>query len=259
MKKIYHPICGLFLILFLGGCLQSASLLDHPLDGKNVAVVSDIPDAPFADFDMTIFDRVGHDVPIANRSPEGRSLPPSLVIGNQPINEEAPGPPISPVHRMIDSVLVNFDMAAGIVKGTHQRGASLLRYEETDTVEDADYVLEVKVDDYGIGSDAWQSTAYFEVMGKVKLIDNASGKQVWEEEVMDIVPLSKALLSVGIPGKEMETPAALAKVSYDEMQDVLAGLARYASIQLTAPLRDAYNKNKDRESATFESNYTALP
>ena len=28
-------------------------------------------------------------------------------------------------------------------------------------------------------------------------------------------------------------------------------------MQLTAPLRDAYNKSRDRESATFESNFTA--
>ena len=52
------------------------------------------------------------------------------------------------------------------------------------------------------------------------LVDNKTGKQIWEGEVMDITPLSKALLSVGIPSKDKETPAQLSQMSFAMMQDV---------------------------------------
>lgn len=256
MKKNFYQVFGFVLLLGISGCMQSSSLLDHSFDGKNVAVVSDIPDAPFANFDMTIFDSVGEDVPLGNRGPDGRELPPSLEF--QKTKEDgASQVPATPVHKLIDSVLVSFDMSSHIVNGAYDRSASLMRFEQLADVESADYLFEVIVEDYGIGSDAWQSTAFFEVIGHVKIIENKTGKRVWEGAVRDVVPLSKALLSVGIPGKEMETPAALSRVPVSMMQDVLAGLARYASIQLTAPLREAYQKSQDRESATMESQYTA--
>ncbi|MFK7847846.1 MAG: hypothetical protein AB8G77_21325 [Rhodothermales bacterium] len=260
MKKVEWQIGSLKIfvgVLFLGlsGCVQSGNLAEHSLEGKTVAVVSEIPNAPFADFDMTIFDRVGQDVPIMDGEPKSRQLP-HVAINTSDDDGNAPRP-VSKVHVLIDSVLVDFDMSEVIVKAAHNRTASFMRFEAIEMEEQADYILKVIVDDYGIGSDAWNSTAYFEVMGRLKLIENKTDKTVWEGEVVEIAPLTKALLSVGIPAADMETPAGLAKIPIEEMQEVLAGLANYASIQLVAPLREAYFNTRVRESARIESKSTA--
>lgn len=70
---------------------------------------------------------------------------------------------------------------------------------------------------------------------------------------MEIAPLTRALLTVGMPADKMETPAALSNIRVEEMAEVLNGLAAYASIQLTAPFREAYYRNHERESARFEN------
>lgn len=176
MKDIYRQMAGCFLLIVLGGCIQSSNLAQHPLEGKTVAIVSEIPGAPFADFDMTIFDRVGQEVPVFDRERPSSDIPP-VVMENVELRERANGP-TSSVHVLIDSVLVDFDMSARIISATHQHSASLIRFEAIEEKERADYILEVVVEDYGIGADAWQSTAYFEVMGSIKLIDNKSGKKV---------------------------------------------------------------------------------
>lgn len=247
-----HSLLSFCLLLLLcSSCVQSNKLAQHPLDGKRVAVVSEIPLAPFADFDMTIFDRVGQDVPIANMGePKSREIPPLVVHKS---DYEAPQGPATEVHALIDSVLINFDMSMHMIDATHNRSASMMRFDPVADNEGADYQLEVKVEDYGIGADAWDGTAYFEVMGKVKLVEVASGATVWEGEVMEITPVSGALLQVGRPLDGLNTPAEMAQLSFLEMQSVLEGLAAYASIQLTAPFQEAYFKSYNRESARIDS------
>ena len=44
---------SLLLLLLCSSCAQSHNLAQHPLDGKRIAIVSDTPAAPFADFNMT--------------------------------------------------------------------------------------------------------------------------------------------------------------------------------------------------------------
>lgn len=244
------PVACITLVASLvwSGCYTTANLSEHPLEGKSVALVSEIPDAPFADFDMTIFDRVGQDVPLAERS--GPPSDPSAIVIRKSRDQGAPAPRTK-VHALIDSVLVDFDMAGQMMQATGWHGAALMHFDTTGDLEKADYLLEVTVDDYGIGADAWHGTAYFEVMGRLKLIDNSSGRKLWEEEVMDIVPLTRALIAVGIPAEGMETPAALSRLSYAAMREVLTGLTGYAATRLVAPFQEAYFRSQPREEAHF--------
>ncbi len=224
----------------LGGCMTTSDLSKHPLDGKTVFVVSEIPDAPFADFNMTIIDRVGQ---------EGPMTPPALGdVILQGKKDDAPHPRRR-THVLMDSVLADFDMSDQIILATTQRIESAMRFQAIDEEEVADYRLELLVDDYGIGADSYEGTAYFEVAGRLKLIDNATNRKVWEGEVMDISPLTRALISVGLPGDKMDTPAELANVSYESMREVLIALVGYAAVQFNAPFQEAYYRSLAREEA----------
>ncbi len=247
---------SLLLLLLCSSCAQSHNLAQHSLENKRVAVAADMPTAPFADFDMTIFDRVGQDLPIATREERGSPEIPPLVVHKSDVSVNPPKP-ASEVHVLIDSVLIDFDMSAGIVDATHLRSASLMRFEPVEEAEAADYRLELTIEDYGIGADAWDGVAYFEVMGRLKLVEVSSDAKIWEGEVLEIVPVSGALLQVGRPLQGVSTPADLAQLSYLEMESVLKGLAAYAAIQLTAPFQEAYFKHYDRESARFDNRSVA--
>lgn len=239
--------CILAAGIMLTGCVTTSDLSKHPLDGKTVAVVSEIPESPFADFNMTIFDRVGQEAPMSPANGRPSSGLENIVL-ERTKNENAPHPRTR-THVLMDSVLVDFAMSDQLVEATKQRTASAMRFEVVDDEAAADYRLEIVVDDYGIGADALHSTAYFEVAGRLRLIDNATHRKVWEGEIMEIAPLTKALMSVGIPAQNLETPASLANISYEKMREVLIGLVGYAAVQLNAPFQEAYYRTLDRDEA----------
>ncbi len=231
--------------LLLSGCLGARQLSNHPLEDKTVFVAAGIPDAPFADFNMTVFDRVGHESPGFDRRPHPRDLPP-ISIGGAEYDEE---PRRTPAHTLIDSVLAGWDMSDQIIQMARALGAQHLRFRPVDAPEGADYTLRFDVHDYGIGADSWQTTVYFEVSATIQLIHNPSGRPIWREEVHDITTVTEALLQAGRPLERTESPARLAEHTYEEMADLLSGLARYGAGILTLPLREAYRHTVEKETA----------
>ena len=115
-----------------------------------------------------------------------------------------------------------------------------------------------QIDDYGIGADAWDSPVYFEIMGRVKLVDNENGRQIWEGEVYDIITVPKALVTMGILVENTTTPAQLAQLPASDMDSVLRGLSGYAAERVIAPLREAYNQTLPREEARMDNRQVAF-
>ena len=224
--------------LLQAGCISTIPLSQHPLDDRSVALLAEIPDAPFVDFDMTIFDRVGNEPPTA--LDQRRSSLEGMVLGEIGKADHYVGPRNS-ARTMIDSVLYEWSMADQIVDFVREKGAQSLRYRLTEESE-ADYILALTIDDYGIGSDKMDSPLYFEIMGRLQMRDALSGKRIWEGEVYDLVPVARALSSVGLPDEDASTPLKLEEKSYEEMQVILRSLAGFAAGSIIGPLREAYRQ-----------------
>lgn len=68
-----------------------------------------------------------------------------------------------------------------------------------DRVEDADFLLEVRIVSYGIDAGAWDANAYFKIEVEALLIDLRGGRLVWETEFDETEPISPAFfLIVGV-------------------------------------------------------------
>lgn len=236
-------------MLSFTGCSQTAGLSKHTLEGRTVAVVTVLPDAPFADFDMTILDRVGSErpVPIHDKKDNRADAVFDAVIDKR----EAPKRQ-TPVHVLLDSVLADQPMNATITKLTELRGAQAMRFEPAVSEDDADYIFKIEIEDYGIGSDGWSAPLYYEIMAGLTLIQKETGEVVWKDRVLSLEPVAKALLDAGIPPNHTASPAALSKTNYHEMTAIVKGLANYTAQQLTAPLQEAYARSVKREEAYLE-------
>ena len=240
-----HGLAFMALIgVVVAGCVSASRLVQHPLDGQPVAVVMDIPEAPFVDFHMTIFDRVG------NEAPPVLEHPPPTRAGAVVLDAiEAPPEPLpGPARQLIDSVLTVEPMSASIGTLVKTIGAQALQFTPVKP-DEAAYEIRVTLDDYGLGADGESSPLYFELMGRIVLVDRVTGRRIWQEEIYDLVPVALALVSMGVVGEHTETPARLSELSFDEMQSVLRGLAAYAGHRVVAPLVEGYRKAPYRELA----------
>lgn len=236
-------------MLSITGCSQTANLSEHRLEGHRVAIVTELPDAPFADFDMTILDRVGSErpVPINDKKDTGTDAVFNAVLDKR----EASGRQTA-AHVILDSVLAAQPMNLAIMKLTEMRGAQEMRFEPVASEDEAAYVFKIEVEDYGIGSDGWHAPLYYEIMARLSLIDTKTGEVVWKDQVLSLEPVAKALLDAGIPPNHTASPAALSKTDYHEMAAIVKGLANYTAQQLTAPLHEAYARSMKREQAYLE-------
>lgn len=257
MKK---PLLYTLSLLFLAtSCLSSSKLSSHELVEKTVFISTEIPDAPFADFNMTIYDKVGNEIPVFQRQPEPTTsgLPPLVVQTPNVIDEEVES---TSAHVIIDSVLADKSMSDELLRFAEALSIQQFRFESVETEEEADYKLDLEIHDYGIGADSWTTTLFFEISATVSLIDQRNGKTLWQEEVHDLATVTKALLHAGMPQEDTQIPALLAEKSYEEIDDLLTGLAKYGADQLTLPLREAYRQSTIREEAELIDNeLTVLP
>ena len=235
------------LLLCISGCTGVQQLSKHQLEEKNVFVSFSIPESPFADFNMTIFDKVGKIIPAFERNQPLPNNTPKLVINTPEYDESLDPENRTEAHVIIDSVLAAQSMSDQIIAFTKTQSARQLRFTSVESENEADYTLHIEIDDYGIGADSWNTTAYFEISATVTLVEQESGKRIWQEEVNGLATVTKALLQAGTPHEKTGTPALLAKKSYNEMEDILTGLAMYGASQLTLPLRDAYRQTITKE------------
>ena len=249
--------------ILLTSCTGSHQLSKHELEGKKVFITTNIPDAPFADFNMTIYDKVGNEIPVFQRNPEppASGLPPLVV--------ETPGSKVEEIleedrtetHVLIDSVLAQRSMSDQLLQFAEQLSNQQFRFERVEQESEADYTLNLEIHDYGIGADSWTTTAFFEISATVTLTDQNAQRQIWQEEVHDMATVSKAILHAGMPQDDTQSPALLARKTYTEMDDLLTALAKYGADQLTLPLREAYRHSVVREKAEVIDHEmtTALP
>ena len=71
-----------------------------------------------------------------------------------------------------------------------------MRFEAVDDTTGADYILDIQIEDYGIGSDGWDAPLFYEIMARLSLIEVESGTVLWKEQVLDMAPVARALFDV---------------------------------------------------------------
>ena len=111
-------------------------------------------------------------------------------------------------------------MAAGVLA----RGADYLGYAPVGSPTEADFLIDLRIDEYGILADSWDNATYFVVKGEIWLVDNQSKEIIWKKRVRDRELVTDNYF-LGVTVGNVMTARMLAALSSEEMA---AGLERLA-------------------------------
>lgn len=217
------------LFLTLAACGSSHRLKKYDFSGGTAAVVAAIPPAPtvFSDAGLGYLDL-------------DRPLETFLRVGTAVVKEGE----VRAAQKRLDEALARTDIAGRVAEQTLLRSARHLRYRPVDDPDRADYLLDLRVDDYGLVADSWESTVFFMIDAEVVLIDNATGRVIWDRRIREREPASRSLIGIGPTAGNVFTAATLSNLSVEEMAEAFERLADYSADHIVASLRHDYFKSR---------------
>lgn len=147
----------------------------------------------------------------------------------------------------VEGARERLDSAATAVNVADRIGARVLdgaaRHLRTRPVADgssADYELEIRIERYGIVASSWTSQAYFQLEADLWLLDGATGRRIWREDVNATDVVSPVI--VGPDARTVGgvvTAYTIANMSAAEIQQVLEGLSDFAADFLVEELAES--------------------
>ncbi len=136
------------------------------------------------------------------------------------------------------------DVAGLMADRVLERSARLLRARAVESVAEADFELEVRVQEYGIRADSWDSHADIFIHAEVLLLDSSTGTRIWKEGVEARDPINPGRWSGGGPLGNLITAQALGQLSVAEMREALEDLAVYSADHITAGLEEGLDRSR---------------
>jgi hypothetical protein len=136
------------------------------------------------------------------------------------------------------------DVAGLMADRVLERSARLLRARAVESVADAGFELEVRVREYGIRADSWDSHADFFIHAEVLLLESSTGTRIWKEDVESRDPINPGSWSSGGSLGNLITAQALGRLSVAEMREALEDLAVYSADRITSGLEEGLDRSR---------------
>ncbi|MDX1741329.1 MAG: hypothetical protein R3178_08555, partial [Rhodothermales bacterium] len=136
------------------------------------------------------------------------------------------------------------DVSALIANQTLERSALYLRSKPTDDPYGSDYVLDLRVSEYGIVADSWTAGAEFMLSARLMLLD-ASGRRIWQSEINVRDPVRGQVFGAGPAANDIITAAVMSSLSVGEIVDALEGLADFSADRLSARLQRDFIRSRE--------------
>ncbi len=130
----------------------------------------------------------------------------------------------------VDSAASRIDIGERMGERVLAGASRHLRTTPTGDNRRADYELEIRVERYGIVASSWSSQAYFQIDADLWLLDGATGRRIWKEDVHATDRVSPVV--VGPDARTVSgvvTAWTIANMSAAEIQQVLEGLSDFAA------------------------------
>jgi hypothetical protein len=141
----------------------------------------------------------------------------------------------------LDSASAGVDLADRIAGNVLERSARYLGAQATDQSRDADFHIEVQVEEYGVDAREWEGGARFRLKARLLLLDR-DGREVWEGSVNEDEPVTTTWLRPGSAGADVVTGRALGQLSVNVLVDALTAIADHSGSRLTETLREGIEK-----------------
>lgn len=220
---------ALGLLLFQPACAHAGRLGEYDFRDRTIAVVAVIPPRPYVD--------TGPDVDLTGSSLLGAAL----KVGTSIYKESQ----AARLRARLDTASVGIDLADRIAGDVVERSARYLGARAVDDGRDADFQLEVNVEEYGVDAREWDDGAHFHLEARLLLLDR-EGREVWRGKVDESEPVTRGWFEVGSPGADVITGSALGDLTVGELRLALNEVADYAAGRLAEKLRQGMEKARDR-------------
>jgi hypothetical protein len=213
---------ALALAASLAGCGGGHHLAEYPFASRTLAVVYLAPPAPEL---LTSY----YDLRTSQNAVE------AVVRAGADVAREREGRRAS---ARLDSATSRIDIPAVLAKRTLERASRYLGTRPVLDENQADYLMEVRMERFGINAKA-DEAAYLFTFAEAVLIDRRTGREIWNMNVHGRDRLTPYVQSDSrIPGSVI-TAGTLGSVSVADFQDALNQLIDLSSTVITNELRSA--------------------
>jgi hypothetical protein len=215
-----------FLAFSVVGCASTGRLGEFDFRGAGLAVVTVAPPHPqvFAD---DFYD------------PEGRGWLETLFrIGSEVARDSQ----ADRAREKLAEASGQVDVVGLMGDRILERASRLLRARPMDSAMDADFELEVRVKEYGIRSDSWDSQVDFFIKAEVLFLESESGSRIWKRDVEATDPVNPNDWAVEGSWANLITAGALARLSVEEIRVAFEGLAVYSADRVVDELQEALDR-----------------
>ncbi len=213
----------------LVSCGGGHHLAEYPFASRTLAVVYIAPPAP--ELLTSYYDLTNSQNPVE-----------AVVRAGAEVAREKEG---RRANARLDSATARIDIPAVLAQRTLQRASRYLGTRAVTDENQADYLMEVRMQRFGINAKA-DEAAYLFTYAEAVLLDRRTGREIWNINVHGRDRLTPYVQSTSpIPGSVI-TASTLGSVSVADFQGALNQLMDYSSNLITdelrAALRDVRNK-----------------
>jgi hypothetical protein len=205
-----------------GACGGGHHLAEYPFASRTLAVVYIAPPAP--ELLTSYYDLRSSQNPIE-----------AVVRAGADVAREREGRRAS---ARLDSATARIDFPTMLAKRTVDRASRYLGTRSVTDENQADYLMEVRMERFGINAKA-DEAAYLFTFAEAVLIDRRTGREIWNSNVHGRERLTPYVESSSpIPGSVI-TASTLGSVTVADFQGALNQLMDYSSTLITNELRSA--------------------
>lgn len=230
MSALLRPLALALLLAallpVLSGCGPGHRLRDYDFDDRSVAVIAAIPPGPRVMGDLWA------EAFVDPRDPFGSAV----RIGSAAAKWEQ----ARKAQDRLDSAAARVDVAEIVARRALAGSAPTLGLRPVDRPDDADFVLDIRVYDYGLVADSYDGATYFAMEADVVLLDEQTRETIWKERLREREVLTHRLFGLPPSAGNVVTARALAGLSVEEMEAGLVRLAEFAADRVTRELREDF-------------------
>jgi hypothetical protein len=208
-------------VLALSSCGSKHRLAEYHFAGETLAIVPHVPERP------TVLTS-GYSTDYS-----GDLVGQVLKTGGQIARDVA----AHGVTENLDSAASIVDVKARVSERALERGARYLGARPVGSTDEAQYVLEVVVRDYGVDARQWDDAAHVFIDAEAILLDARSGQEIWSARVDERDPISPSVHGEHSVTRDVVTAAALADMSVEELSHTLERISDYCADRITDRLR----------------------
>ncbi len=224
-----RPLLLASLAFLAVACSSSNHLEDYNFDETTAAVVAAIPPRPAIFSDNAFW--IDRDRPWAT----------ALRLGTAIYKERE----AYRAGKRMDEALDQIDVAERIARQSLLQTSRYLGYRPVNNPRRADYILDIKVHDYGLTADSWDGAVHFFLDADVYLIDPTEDRVIWKYDVHEHEPVEHGIFGIGGSGGNVLSARALSTLSTEEMAEGFARLADFSADQITRVLREDYYDSRN--------------